>query len=144
VNDGRDSGTRPGRGDGADSGATRRSEGGTSVGRHAGAAIREGVSWLARLRFGSLRLRLVAVFAAVALTAAVSASGIAYWLNRDAVLTRAQNAALDDFRASMTRNVGSLPADPPCDELQEAAVRMAQNTQDYSVLLLSDGDGGVR
>ena len=35
---------------------------------------------LSRLRFGSLRLRLVAVFAAVALTAAVSASGIAYWL----------------------------------------------------------------
>ncbi len=95
-----------------------------------------------RLRFGSLRLRLVAVFAAVALTAAVSASGIAYWLNRDAVLTRAQNAALDDFRASMTRNVGSLPVDPPCDELQEAANRMAGGTQMYEVLLISvDADG---
>ncbi|MCQ4082503.1 HAMP domain-containing histidine kinase [Streptomyces sp. RB6PN25] len=97
---------------------------------------------LSRLRFGSLRLRLVAVFAAVALTAAVSASGIAYWLNRDAVLTRAQNAALDDFRASMTRNVGSLPVNPPCDELQQAADRMAQSTQNYQVLLISrDADG---
>jgi two-component system sensor histidine kinase MtrB len=97
---------------------------------------------LSRLRFGSLRLRLVAVFAAVALTAAVSVSGIAYWLNRDAVLTRAQNAALNDFRASMTRNVGSLPVDPPCDELQEAANRMAASTQNYQVLLIAkDGDG---
>ncbi|MEU1627420.1 HAMP domain-containing sensor histidine kinase [Streptomyces sp. NPDC020096] len=97
---------------------------------------------LSRLRFGSLRLRLVAVFAAVALTAAVSVSGIAYWLNRDAVLTRAQNAALNDFRASMTRNVGSLPVNPPCDELQEAANRMASSTQNYQVLLIAkDGDG---
>ncbi len=106
--------------------------------------IRRALSWLAKLRLGSLRLRLVAVFAAVALTAAVSASGIAYWLNRDAVLTRAQNAALDDFRASMTRNVGSLPTDPPCDELQEAARRMATSTQNYAVLLLADDGGGVR
>ena len=97
---------------------------------------------LARLRFGSLRLRLVAVFGAVALTAAVSASGIAYWLNRDAVLTRAQNAALNDFRASMTRIVGSLPADPPCDELQEAASRMAQSTQNYQVLLIGADASG--
>jgi two-component system sensor histidine kinase MtrB len=102
------------------------------------------LSRLARLRFGSLRLRLVAVFAAVALTAAVSVSGIAYWLNRDAVLTRAQNAALDDFRASMTRDVGSLPEDPPCEELQQAAARMAQSTEEYAVLLLSADSSGVR
>ncbi len=106
--------------------------------------IRSALSWPAGLRFGSLRLRLVAVFAAVALTAALSVSGIAYWLNRDAVLTRAQDAALDDFRASMSRNVGSLPAAPPCDELQQAAQRMAQSSQDYAVLLLSGGGAGVR
>src|SRR5690606_6380905 len=53
-------------------------------------AARKGV-W-ARLRLTSLRLRLVLVFALVALTAAVSASGIAYWLNREAVLTRTQDA----------------------------------------------------
>ena len=45
--------------------------------------------------FTSLRLRLVVVFGLVALTAAVSASGIAYWLNREAVLTRTQDAALE-------------------------------------------------
>jgi two-component system sensor histidine kinase MtrB len=97
---------------------------------------------MSRLRFGSLRLRLVAVFAAVALTAAVLVSGIAYWLNRDAVLTRAQNAALNDFRASMTRNVGSLPVDPPCEDLRQAAGRMVQSTQDYQVLLISPDAGG--
>ncbi len=91
----------------------------------------------ARVRFGSLRLRLVAVFAAVALTAALSVSGISYWLNRDAVLTRAQNSALDDFRGSMQRNAGTLPADPSCGELRQAALRMAQGTQDYLVLLES-------
>ncbi|MEU6170903.1 HAMP domain-containing sensor histidine kinase [Streptantibioticus parmotrematis] len=104
---------------------------------------RRALSWVTRVRFGSLRLRLLAVFAAVALTAAVSASGIAYWLNRDAVLTRAQNAALDDFRASMTRNVGSLPVNAPCDELQEAADRMASNTQSYQVLLLGTDVNGA-
>ncbi|PWI43807.1 HAMP domain-containing sensor histidine kinase [Streptomyces sp. ICBB 8177] len=107
-------------------------------------AVRRVLSWVTRVRFGSLRLRLLAVFAAVALTAAVSASGIAYWLNRDAVLTRAQNAALDDFRASMTRNVGSLPVNAPCDELQEAADRMASNTQSYQVLLLGTDVNGTR
>ncbi|CAM5607290.1 hypothetical protein SVIOM342S_00934 [Streptomyces violaceorubidus] len=56
------------------------------------AAARKGV-W-SRLRFTSLRLRLVVVFGLVALTAAVSASGIAYWLNREAVLTRTQDAVL--------------------------------------------------
>lgn len=40
------------------------------------AAARKG--HLSRLRFTSLRLRLVVVFGLVALTAAVSASGIAY------------------------------------------------------------------
>jgi two-component system sensor histidine kinase MtrB len=92
--------------------------------------------WKARLfRLTSLRLRLVAVFAAVALTAAVSASGIAYWLNRDAVLTRAQNAALNDFRASMSRNAGSLPGTPSCEKLEAAAVQIGSNTQNYQVVL---------
>ena len=54
-------------------------------------AARKGV-W-SRLRFTSLRLRLVVVFGLVALTAAVSASGIAYWLNREAVLTRVSTAS---------------------------------------------------
>ncbi|MFE1785888.1 sensor histidine kinase [Streptomyces sp. NPDC059506] len=88
-------------------------------------------------RLTSLRLRLVAVFAAVALTAAVSASGIAYWLNRDAVLTRAQNAALNDFRQAMEREAGSLPLRPECDQLEETARRMARSPHNYRVLLLA-------
>ena len=84
----------------------------------------------------TLRLRLVVVFALVALTAAVSASGIAYWLNRDAVLTRAQNAALNDFRKSMEDNAGNLPRKVECAQLRDAAKKMAGTTQNYQVLLI--------
>jgi two-component system sensor histidine kinase MtrB len=87
------------------------------------------------LRWTSLRLRLVAVFAAVALTAAVSVSGIAYWLNRDAVLTRAQNSALNDFRDSLQRNAASLPVDPTCQSLNNAAVHIG-GPGTYQVVLL--------
>ncbi|PGH48575.1 two-component sensor histidine kinase [Streptomyces sp. Ru87] len=96
------------------------------------------------LRLTSLRLRLVVVFALVALTAAVSASGIAYWLNRDAVLTRTQNAALNDFRQSLADHVRALPMRPPCDQLRAAAEGMAENTtQRYQVVLVDrERDGG--
>ncbi|HEX5566137.1 MAG TPA: HAMP domain-containing sensor histidine kinase [Streptomyces sp.] len=94
------------------------------------------------LRLTSLRLRLVVVFALVALTAAVAASGIAYWINRDAVLTRAQNAALNDFRKSLGDNAGALPRRPPCDVLRDAADFMANTTQRYEVVLVDrQGDG---
>ncbi len=92
----------------------------------------------------SLRLRLVVVFALVALTAAVSASGIAYWLNRDAVLTRAQNAALNDFRKAMEDNAGNLPRKVDCQELREAAARMARSSQNYQVLLVGETADGRR
>jgi two-component system sensor histidine kinase MtrB len=91
--------------------------------------------WFGRLRWTSLRLRLVAVFALVALTAAVSVSGIAYWLNRDAVLTRAQNSALNDFRDSMQRNAASLPVEPTCKSLQNAASRIG-GPDSYQVVLI--------
>ena len=87
------------------------------------------------LRLSSLRLRLVAVFALVALTAAVSVSGIAYWLNRDAVLTRAQNSALNDFRDSLQRNAASLPVQPTCASLNTAANRMG-GPDTYQVVLI--------
>ena len=87
------------------------------------------------LRWTSLRLRLVAVFAAVALTAAVSVSGIAYWLNRDAVLTRAQNSALNDFRDSLQRNAASLPVNPTCQSLDTAATRIG-GPDTYQVVLI--------
>ncbi|MEU8970878.1 HAMP domain-containing sensor histidine kinase [Streptomyces monashensis] len=97
---------------------------------------------LARLRFTSLRLRLVVVFALVALTAAVSASGIAYWLNREAVLTRAQDAVLRDFRQEMQNRAGALPAHPSQDQLQRTAGQMATSSQSFSVLLVGQDASG--
>ncbi|KUO21631.1 sensor histidine kinase [Streptomyces dysideae] len=104
------------------------------------AAARKGVwSWL---RFTSLRLRLVVVFGLVALTAAVSASGIAYWLNREAVLRRAQDAVLRDFEQEMQIRAGLLPEEPTQDELQHTAGQMANSSQRFSVLLVArDGNG---
>ncbi|MDO0926068.1 HAMP domain-containing sensor histidine kinase [Streptomyces sp. TG1A-8] len=90
---------------------------------------------LSRLRLTSLRLRLVVVFALVALTAAVSASAIAYWLNREAVLTRAQDAVLRDFEQEMQNRAGALPVHPTQDELQRTAGQMAVSSQRFSVLL---------
>ncbi|TXC95847.1 HAMP domain-containing sensor histidine kinase [Streptomyces sp. ISID311] len=88
------------------------------------------------LRWTSLRLRLVVVFALVALTAAVSASGIAYWLNRNTVLDRTQNAVLNDFRKALEDSTRSLPLRPRCAELQDAARQMAAGPQNYAVLLI--------
>lgn len=92
--------------------------------------------FLSRVRFTSLRLRLVVVFGAVALATAVSASGIAYWLNREAVLTRAQDAVLKDFRTEMQNRAGALPEHPSQDELQRTAGQMANSSQRFSVLLV--------
>ncbi|MFE5723214.1 sensor histidine kinase [Streptomyces erythrochromogenes] len=94
---------------------------------------------LAGRRWTSLRLRLLVVFALVALTAAVSASGIAYWLNREAVLTRVQEAALGDFRQEMQNRAAALPADPTPEELQRTAELMAGSSPGYSVLLVQEG-----
>ncbi|MFD9001608.1 ATP-binding protein [Streptomyces sp. NPDC059582] len=104
------------------------------------AAARKGV-W-SRLRFTSLRLRLVVVFGLVALTAAVSASGIAYWLNREAVLTRTQDAVLRDFQQEMQNRAGSLPEYPSQDELQHTAGQMANSSQRFSVLLVGEDAAG--
>jgi two-component system sensor histidine kinase MtrB len=104
------------------------------------AADRKGA--FSRLRFTSLRLRLVVVFGLVALTAAVSASGIAYWLNREAVLTRAQDAVLRDFEQEMGSRAGALPEHPTQDELQRVAGQMAGGSQHFTVLLVAqDPDG---
>ncbi|MFE2585313.1 ATP-binding protein [Streptomyces sp. NPDC059378] len=104
-------------------------------------AARKG-AW-SRLRFTSLRLRLVVVFGLVALTAAVSASGIAYWLNREAVLTRTQDAVLRDFQQEMQNRAGSLPEYPTQDELQYTARQMANSSQRFSVLLVSEDANGT-
>ncbi|MFE6284907.1 ATP-binding protein [Streptomyces sp. NPDC057877] len=104
------------------------------------ALTRKGI-W-SRLRFTSLRLRLVVVFGLVALTAAVSASGIAYWLNREAVLTRAQDAVLRDFEQEMENRAGTLPEHPTRDELQRAAGQMATGGQHFTVLLVAEDVSG--
>nr|MDT0524961.1 two-component sensor histidine kinase [Streptomyces sp. DSM 41633] len=96
----------------------------------------------AGLRWTSLRLRLVVVFALVALTAAVSASGIAYWLNREAVLTRTQGTALDDFRRQMQDTAAALPARPLEEDLQRAAGQMASGGPGYDVLLVDERERG--
>ncbi|MFF7855365.1 ATP-binding protein [Streptomyces sp. NPDC007904] len=103
-------------------------------------AARKGV-W-SRLRFTSLRLRLVVVFGLVALTAAVSASGIAYWLNREAVLTRTQDAVLRGFEQEMRNRAGALPEHPTQDELQHAAGQMANSSQSFTVLLVAENPQG--
>ncbi|MFF2540829.1 ATP-binding protein [Streptomyces cyaneofuscatus] len=96
----------------------------------------------AGLRWTSLRLRLVVVFALVALTAAVSASGIAYWLNREAVLTRTQDSALDDFRRQMQETAAALPVRPTYNDLQRAAEQMASGGAGYNVLLVDERERG--
>ncbi|MFD7819384.1 ATP-binding protein [Streptomyces sp. NPDC059785] len=103
-------------------------------------AARKAIS--AGLRFTSLRLRLVVVFGLVALTAAVSASGIAYWLNREAVLTRTQDAVLRDFQQEMQNRASALPVHATQDELQHTAGQMANSSQRFSVLLVSTGEDG--
>ncbi|MCX5228249.1 HAMP domain-containing sensor histidine kinase [Streptomyces sp. NPDC006553] len=95
-----------------------------------------------RLRLSSLRLRLVVVFALVALTAAVAASGIAYWLNREAVLTRTQDGALNDFRQEMQNRAATLPLRPTQDDLRRTAELMATGSANYQVLLLGERDAG--
>ncbi|GAA1224113.1 two-component system sensor histidine kinase AfsQ2 [Kitasatospora nipponensis] len=91
-----------------------------------------------RLRLSSLRVRLAAVFAVVALTAAVSASGIAYWLNRDAVLKRAQDTALNDFRVSLSRNVSNLPLGASCPQLVQLANDVASSGLSYNVVVVDE------
>jgi two-component system, OmpR family, sensor histidine kinase MtrB len=91
------------------------------------------------LRWTSLRLRLLVVFALVALTAAVSASGIAYWLNREAVLTRTQDSALKDFRQEIQNRAASLPLRPSQYDLQTAAGQIARSSNPgYSMLLVGE------
>ncbi|MFB4307968.1 ATP-binding protein [Actinomadura sp. GTD37] len=62
--------------------------------------------------FTGLRVRLVAAFTAVALLAAVLASGISYVLMRRMILQRAQEAVLSDVRSILAEQVPvSLPPD---------------------------------
>ncbi|REK92195.1 sensor histidine kinase [Streptomyces inhibens] len=65
-------------------------------------------------RLDGLRGRLIITVVVVALISAVTATALAYRESRDAVLKRAQNAAVDDFRNRVERLAGELdvPTDP--------------------------------
>jgi two-component system, OmpR family, sensor histidine kinase MtrB len=121
-----------------------RLEAAAEPGSAGGGSARYGMVAARLLRLTSLRVRLFAVFGVVALTAAVSASGIAYWLNRDAVLGRAQVAALNAFRDSLQDNIASIPLHPPCETLEKTAQKIAHSSsQGYQIVLIDttpDGD----
>ncbi|MFD0232979.1 ATP-binding protein [Streptomyces decoyicus] len=65
-------------------------------------------------RLDGLRGRLIITVVVVALISAVTATALAYRESRDAVLKRAQNAAVDDFRNLVERRAAQLdvPTDP--------------------------------
>lgn len=78
-------------------------------------AVRTGPRARMRLpRLDGLRGRLIITVVVVALISAVTATGLAYRESRDAVLKRAQNAAVDDFRGLVERHAAELdvPTDP--------------------------------
>lgn len=118
--------------DGADGSGREAAEGAAGRRRSRKRAI------LAGLRWTSLRLRLVVVFGAVALTAAVSASGIAYWLNRESVLNRTQTAALKEFKQEMRDKAAQLPLRPTQAELAYTAQQMANSSAGFSVVLIGE------
>ncbi|WP_175410819.1 HAMP domain-containing sensor histidine kinase [Streptomyces sp. TRM64462] len=113
-----------------------------STSRHDGPPAGAGRAPGAGRRWTSLRVRLIVVFGLVALTAAVSASGIAYWLNREAVLTRTQDTALRDFKQEMQTRAAALPLRPTEEELRRTAELMASGGGGYSVLLLGERAAG--
>ncbi|WP_406283205.1 ATP-binding protein [Embleya sp. NBC_00896] len=88
------------------------------------------------MRLRSLRFRVLVAFAVVALIAAVSASGVAYWLTRTAVLERAQNSVLTEFRDNLGRVSGGLPENPEQADLGPAVEQMRESSFGYSVVLV--------
>lgn len=93
------------------------------------------------LRLSSLRVRILAVFAIVALISAVAASGIAYWLTRNAVLQRAQDSVIKEFRDGLGRVSANLPANPTEEQLNAAALQLKSTSFGYQVVLVGADDG---
>ncbi|WP_331717347.1 HAMP domain-containing sensor histidine kinase [Yinghuangia sp. ASG 101] len=92
------------------------------------------------MRLSSLRVRILAVFAIVALISAVAASGIAYWLTRNAVLQRAQDSVIKEFRDGLGRASETLPPNPDAEQLAAAAAQLRGTSFGYEVVLVADGD----
>lgn len=121
-------------------GATETAGATGATGRERMSRLRGRLALSRRLRLTSLRVRLIAVFVLVALTAAVSVSGIAYWLNRDALLKRTQHSVVEDFRKTLGRSAGLLPKHPDCSRLTDVAQQMHSATsQGYEVVLHTSG-----
>lgn len=76
-----------------------------------------------RLRYGGLRTRLVVTFVIVALISAATATGLAYRESRTAVLKRAQQAAMTDFR----NRVSEVAADFDIPPDQRGLTRFTTN-----------------
>ncbi|WP_020552663.1 sensor histidine kinase [Embleya scabrispora] len=92
------------------------------------------------LKLRSLRFRVLVAFALVALISAVAASGIAYWLTRTAVLERAQDSVLTEFRDNLGRVSANLPEKPDQADLGPAVDQMRESSFGYSVVLVgADG-----
>ncbi|GCD95370.1 signal transduction histidine-protein kinase AfsQ2 [Embleya hyalina] len=92
------------------------------------------------LKLRSLRFRVLVAFALVALIAAVAASGIAYWLTRTAVLERAQDSVLTEFRDNLGRVSAGLRENPDQADLGPAVDQMRESSFGYSVVLVgADG-----
>ncbi|WP_436786560.1 ATP-binding protein [Yinghuangia sp. YIM S10712] len=96
------------------------------------------------LRLSSLRVRILAVFAIVALISAVAASGIAYWLTRNAVLQRAQDSVIKEFRDGLGRASENLPPNPNSEQLAAAAAQLRGTSFGYEVVLVGNGDSAPR
>ncbi|RMI39805.1 sensor histidine kinase [Actinomadura harenae] len=82
-----------------------------------------------RLRPMGLRTRLTAAFVAVALLAALLASGISYVLVRRAVLQRVQDTEISDARQTVARYVPAT-APPGVGEIVRQQLRVALNNGD--------------
>ncbi|WP_425528098.1 ATP-binding protein [Yinghuangia seranimata] len=94
------------------------------------------------MRLSSLRVRILAAFAIVALISAVAASGIAYVLTRNAVLQRAQDSVIKEFRDGLGRVSVNLPADAGPEELEVGVGQLRSTSFGYNVVLVAEGDGG--
>lgn len=108
--------------------------------------LRLAAPWVRRLRVTGLRMRLAAAFTAVALLASVLASGISYVLLRRVMLQRAQDAVLNDVRATLAQQVPpDLPPDvePLVEVALEDALRSEPGRKATAVPVLGHGGPGL-
>ncbi|MFC9243929.1 ATP-binding protein [Streptomyces sp. NPDC057136] len=96
-----------------------------------GAAPKRG----SRRLIGGLRLRLVVTVVVVALISAVTATALAYRDARTAVLQRAQNAAVNDFRERVGAEAADFDVPPDQQSLSRFAARVSDGIGGKSVVV---------